>query len=189
MVQVFIGHVAVKKCEKYAQELAEKYVSFRKDRYAVDDRLKSIKDGAEFYLSSTLAEWAAILYCGLDPNKVMNLHVVKGGDRGIDFILPDGRTVDVKSTNHFAASRLIWPQSKDINSIRASILIAAKCDLSTRKPLGQVVDLVGWVSSQEFKEKARVSDGHGGLRKETRFMYYKDLKTMDALKGESYANY
>ncbi len=120
------------------------------------------------------------LAAGIDPDKGLNW--TSRCDDGFDLQLEDRRTVDVKASSHPAARKLIWPVSKKHFLTKAAdVLVLARVLKSRKEPLGQVVELVGWVSRKEFIGKHRLARSEPGMVDGTLYMLDTDLHPMEAL--------
>lgn len=183
MVETVIGHTAVDRCQRFATSLARAYVGKNITRATVDRRLVGADDMFGLYYAGIAAEYAACLWCGVDPVKALKWNA-RRSDSGVDFTLPDGQTVDVKASNSAAATRLIWPVTKSLHDIKADLFIFARVLTSKRSAMGQVVDLIGWVGRDTFALKSEQSTGSGGLVRGTRFMQQKNLMPMEIIKGK-----
>lgn len=101
-------------------------------------------------------------------------------DGGVDFIMEDGRTVDVKSTPIPNAKYLIWPATKPLK-LAADILVGAIVRDITFDTAQ--TDLHGYIERPDYEQFFERSSGFNGLVKNTQFMYLRDLKHIDVLKG------
>lgn len=90
-----------------------------------------------------------------------------------------GLRVDVKSSSHANATRLIWPLSKneDFASRNFDLLVFCKTNALP------VVELVGWVYKQEFEVRHGIAEGKNGLEAGTWYMERTELRDMDGLPG------
>ncbi len=161
-VSVFVGHVAVNKCELFGHIICAGYNNGRKSTNLEIKSKPLIHSDPQMQYVGRVAEYAAALYFGLDPNAALDWK--PNSDSGYDFKDQYGRTFDVKATRNIYAKRLIWPVSK-IHKLQnaAQVFIFAKVYEHKRNDLGQVVDLVGWITKEEFIARAKKAVGRPGI--------------------------
>lgn len=181
-MDVVVGHLAVDKCEAFAGRVVDSYMAGRKkasQELAVQGKPR-IDNDAQVQAVGRIAEYAMCLAAGIDPDKGLNW--TSRCDSGFDLQLADRRTVDVKASSHPAARKLIWPVSKKYFLTKAAdVLVLARVLKSRKEPLGQVVELVGWVSRKEFIGKHRLARSEPGMVDGTLYMLDTDLHPMEAL--------
>lgn len=181
MVEIVIGHRIVDKCTAFASHVCASYAAGRKEasrNLAVPGKPEIDQNEQAQYIGR-IAEYAACLYLGGDPNLLLDWGTKC--DKGVDFAIA-GLTFDVKASGHPAASRLIWPMTKNhFLHAAASVFIFAKVPVEGKDTLGQVVELVGWTSRQNFIENAETSKDLKGMVNGTKFMHRANLLPMPDL--------
>ena len=126
-----------KKCAKwYAQELHNYAVSFDLN----EKKMNHGKDGLEIHIEGAAAEWAFAKMFNLFPNTQID------GPNHVDFTLPNGMTVDVKSTDNFSGNLLVPLHITSDNSADAFVLM--------RGTLEKGFEYVGWITREGYYEKA-----------------------------------
>ena len=90
-----------------------------------------------------------------------------------------GLKVDVKSSSHAKARRLIWPLSKNDDWPLRHFDLLVFCKTHELP----IVELVGWVYKQEFKVRRLISTGADGITAGTWYMEAAQLRDMDTLPG------
>lgn len=82
--------------------------------------------------------------------------VTEDADDGIDYVLPDNRTVDVKATGKLEGDLII----DSFDSFRADI--AVLCYTTEKR---SCVDFYGWINKKEFMGLCKEKDYGHGMRK------------------------
>lgn len=180
MKEVFVAHLAVDRCEKFAKTVS----SLRKKgprkyglKTGVDKRLYDARDYSLQY-AGRVSEYALCLALELDPLKALDWNTRKS-DAGYDIRLEDGRTIDVKASDHPGAYRLIWPVTKRQELFRAAdIFVLSRVLPSRRDSMGQIVEFLGCVSKARFINEATTAKNIRGLVDGTLFM---ERNSLDAI--------
>ncbi len=176
MTDVFVGHLMVDKCFDRAKK-SDKHHSRKLWTKGSISPEKRIEMRARGYI----AEVALCLFLGGDP--VTDLHWnPKKWDGGLDYRY-NGRTIDVKATDHPNAKRLMWPV-KNIDKLpsAADIFVFARVLPSGRSALGHNVDLVGFVTKERFIKEHTKAICMPGLVDGTPFMNENFLDNIDGLR-------
>ncbi len=122
----------VARCRRKAERIVAGYTAGRFPRSAAFDMAhqarhgaKSIRYDVEEQMYGRVAEVGVALALDLDPEILFQMD---GPDDGFDLVLPDGRTVDVKSSHNLTSRCLIWPEDKTriFDSQAADLLIFAR---------------------------------------------------------------
>ena len=128
-----------KQCARwYSKSIHEFAVSNGLNDHKVDDS----KNGLEVHDEGSAAEWAFAKMFNIYPNTQLD------GPNYIDFTLPNGMTVDVKSTDHFSGNLLVPSHFNASNSAEAFVLMRGTIDKG--------FEYVGWITSQGFYAKAEM---------------------------------
>jgi hypothetical protein len=80
------------------------------------------RDGYLVSLEGEIGEWVVADELGLSPHR-LNAH---GGDNGIDFALPEGRTLSVKSTRHVGGVLLYQLPDDFVTDVAALVYVDAE---------------------------------------------------------------
>lgn len=176
MEEVFIGHHVVEKCMYFADLVCMSYKAGQKEvsrNLAVNGKPR-IDQNRQIQAIGRMAEYAACLYLKIDPDRSLNWSAKC--DDGSDFLF-NGKSFDVKASNHPAASRLIWPVTKNhFLKSAADVFIFARVPTSRASKIGQVVELVGCVTKDRFIKEAITAKSIRGIVDGTLFM---DKNTLD----------
>jgi hypothetical protein len=121
----------------YGTSIHEHAVSHSLHDCKVDDK----KDGLDVHIEGAAAEWAFAKHHNIFPNTQLN------GPDHIDFTLPNGLTVDVKSTDHIAGNLLVPLRYNLDNSAESFALM--------RGTIKKGFEYVGWIPAAEFFDKAK----------------------------------
>lgn len=179
---ITVGHLAVSKCEDFANRVCASYAAGMKEAsrsLSVPGKARIDQDKKVQYVGR-VAEYAACLYLGIDPLRSLNWS--SQCDHGYDFNYM-GKSFDVKASSHPAATRLIWPVSKKHFLHKAAqVFIFARVPSLGRTELGQVVELVGCVTKQRFVSEAITANGIKGLVDGTLFMSENSLDDVATLR-------
>ncbi len=82
-------------------------------------------------------------------------------------------TIDIKSSTHPRAKRLMWPVSKNhFITETADIFVFVKL---LRTADGATAEICGWIGRHTFLQKAKISDGQHNIAKDTRYMNVDEL--------------
>lgn len=176
MTDVFVGHMLVDKCFDRAKK-SDKHHSRRLWTKGSISPEKRIEMRARGYI----AECAVCLHLGGDP--VTDLHWnPKKWDGGLDY-RASGLSIDVKATDHPNAKRLMWPV-KNIDKLQtaANLFIFARVLPSGRQQLGQIVDLVGWVTKERFINEHTKALCMPGIVDGTPYLNENHLDAMESLR-------
>jgi len=174
-VGVTLDKAAVKKCEVFGRNVVAGYAAGRKERSKAlfVPGKPTIHDNWQAQADARLAELAFIRTAGFSDDY---LNWSDKCDGSHDLKLHNLR-IDVKSSTHPRAERLIWPVSKNhFIQDAADILVAVK--LKRKDDNSAIAELVGWVGRHTFMQKAEVSKGEARIVKGTKFMMYDNLSNM-----------
>lgn len=180
-VEVFVGHSIVDKCYKFADSVCKSYAAGRKEvsRNMQVPSKPRIDQDVEIQYTGRIAEYAACLYLGQDPERSLNWGVQC--DNGYDFIFY-GVSIDVKATNNPRATRLIWPISKNhLLKSASDVFIFARVLKEKRGRLGQAVELVGFVTKHRFISECQKAASIPGIVDGTLFIDEKDLDELSTI--------
>lgn len=178
MTNVFVGHKLVDKCEKKARDMVG-------GRWGVGNRHHTKKYSKESLISMQaagfIAECAMCIFLKLDPFEKLNWKITQA-DPGYDIKLDTGTTIDVKSSTHPGARRLIWPV-RNVHKLphAADILVLAIVPGGRRQPLGQTVTFKGYIERDRFIGMHWKAQGVRGIVDGSPYMDEKQLYNMDGL--------
>lgn len=128
-----------------------------------------------------MAECGVSLFLGQDPHKSVNWDT-SGRDNGYDLAIKN-QHIEVKSSNSPYASRLMWPVTR-VNELRTTpfhLFVFTRVLSSKSEPLGQPVDLAGWITKEKFMAHHWVANGLRGIIDGTPFMHEKQLDPIETL--------
>lgn len=106
------------------QELVRHRAAYQRKAAPLEDPklVARERDGHLVSLEGEIGEWVIADRLGLAPHR-LNAH---GGDRGVDFGLPEGRTLSVKSTRHVGGVLLYQSPGDFITDIAALVYVDAE---------------------------------------------------------------
>ena len=130
----------------YGTRLHEHAVNHGLHDCKVDDKL----DGLEAHIEGAAAEWAFAKCHNIFPNTQLD------GPNHIDFTMPNGVTVDVKSTWHIDGNLLVPLNFNVNNSADAFALV--------RGTIKKGWEYAGWIPAEEFFKKAKVDKTRKDLK-------------------------
>lgn len=180
MTQIMVGPVLLERCRKKAESAANNNMT----KNYIEKYSKSSPDigrNIEIMRIAFVAEGAVCIFIGLDPEKALTWKT-DTPDIGYDLTVR-GKTIDIKTSDHPGARRLMWPIKKiDKLPHAADIFIFSRVLPAARSNLGQSVDLVGWVTKERFIKEKTVAHGMYGLVDGTPFLSENSLDDMRALR-------
>lgn len=181
METVLVAHKITDKCEKKANAIVKAYKR-RPPREQYSKGRLSYGRMAEINRFGFIAECAVCSYIGMDPNTAISW-ATKTPDAGHDIKTFNGATIDVKSSDHPAARRLMWPIKK-LHKLphAADIFVLARVSARMNQPLGQVVELVGWITKDKFMRLHWKANGLRGIVDGTPYLNEKELDDMGLLR-------
>lgn len=95
--------------------------------------------------------------------------VTEHADDGIDYVLPDNRTVDVKTTGRMEGDLII----DSFDSFKADL--AVLCFTTEKR---SSIDFYGWITKEEFMKICKEKDYGHGMRK---YAYSHEMRDMQDL--------
>ena len=133
-------------CRWYGKRLHNDAVSEGLHDCKVDGNL----DGQEAHEEGAGAEWHFAKEHNIFPNVQLN------GPSHIDFTMPNGITVDVKSTSQFAGNLLV-PLHFNVNNSADAFALC-------RGSINKGWEYVGWIPAEEFFKQAKVDKTRDDLK-------------------------
>lgn len=183
MVNIFVGHALLDKSMEFARGVVASYLAGKKEssrNLGIKQKVPIYSDVQTQYVGR-VGEVATCLYLELDPIKTLDWNANRL-DPGYDITLKNHHTIDVKSTAHPNATRLIWPLTKMRKlPFAADIFVFAKVLKKDGDKMGQIVQLVGCVAKQRFIDQKIVARAMPGLVDGTPYMPETSLDAMEKL--------
>lgn len=176
---VFVGHKLVEKAEKTAKKTDRHFkgrtnLAYSKGNRGTDKR-------RHLYTFSKVSECGVCIFLGMNPLNDLNWKTGEP-DGGVDITAPNGMTIDVKSSDHPNASRLMYPvKNKHRLDDAADIFVFTRVLERSKSDLGQNVELVGWTTRDYFQRMCWVANGIKGVVDGTQYLNEKDLYNMEDL--------
>lgn len=162
-MEITLTQEEMERCAEFGKRVVASYQNGSKENsrgLAIEGKPR-IDGNAHVQTIGRMAELAFAKAFGIDPD---SLDWGERCDYGYDLKLSDGRTVDIKASDHPYASRLIWPVSKNHFLHKgADLLVFAKVKENT-------VELCGFAPKIFFIQNAVVARGERGIVDGTRYM-------------------
>jgi hypothetical protein len=180
MTEIIVDKKLVRKCKARAKAIAQFYAKTGRTNTSFSKGVYSKNKAINVYTFGTIGEVALLLFLGIDPEPYF-LRSVEHSDGGVD-VEVNGHTIDVKSSDHPFASRLMWPV-KMIDKLphAAENFVMARVAVAPTEDEGRVVRLVGWVTRDEFIAQHHKAYRISGIVDGTPYMNEKSLYSMDEI--------
>lgn len=180
MVNVLVSKKFVDKCKEHSVAVQKHHKSKGTVNNSYTKYVPTKEQQIQTSFVGKLAECATAIYLNLDCERDIDWGL--GRDAGYDLKLCNGQTVDVKSSDHPAARRLIFPV-KQIDKLQtaADIFVFAKVYTDRANEEGQPIILQGWVMRDDFIRYHWTAKDLKGLKDGTPYMNETELKNMSEI--------
>lgn len=164
----------VELCRQFGYENAKQFGDRYKEGYG--NQAVRIADEGKTNFIGRCGEYAACLALGLNPETTLSWK--NGvGDGGTDFMLKKW-SVDIKTSDHPRARRLMWPVSKNGEIIKMADIIMLAVIRFFEDKSGEV-ELKGYTTRKDFKSGHKCANNEPGIVDGTLYMDSRDLKPVE----------